>query len=99
MPTKEQIIEALKVVYDPELGVNVVDLGLIYDVDVIGSLVRVEMTLTTQGCPLHDSIAVGIERALQDMPGVEAVQVDLVWNPPWSLEKLTSEGRKALGYR
>lgn len=99
MPTKEQVLEALKVVYDPELGVNVVDLGLIYEIDIIGGLVRVEMTLTTQGCPLHDSIAVGIERALQDMSGVKDVQVDLVWNPPWSLERLTPDGRKALGYR
>ncbi len=99
MPTNEEILAALKLVYDPELGVNVVDLGLIYDVELIAGIVRVTMTLTTQGCPLHDSIAAGIERALTDLPGIKGAEVELVWDPPWSLERVTEDGRKALGYR
>lgn len=100
MVTQEQVLEKLKTVYDPEVGVNLVDLGLIYNVDIDDAgLVRVEMTLTTPGCPLHETLNVAIEQALKTLPGVNLVQVDLVWNPPWTPDRITPEGRAALGQR
>ena len=100
MATKEQVMETLKTVYDPEVGVNIVDLGLIYDVDVDeAGLVRVEMTLTTPGCPLHETLNVAIDRVLKALPGVNLVQVELVWNPPWTPDLITPAGREALGHR
>ncbi|MGE5589609.1 MAG: metal-sulfur cluster assembly factor [Bacillota bacterium] len=100
MVTQEQVLEKLKTVYDPEVGVNIVDLGLIYNVDIDeAGLVRVEMTLTTPGCPLHETLNVAIDRALKTLPGVNLVQVELVWDPPWTPDRITSEGRAALGHR
>jgi metal-sulfur cluster biosynthetic enzyme len=95
---KEQVYEALHEVYDPELGVNVVDLGLIYDLDVSADgFLTIIMTLTTPGCPLHESISEGIGVALQDVPGLTAGEIRLVWDPPWSPERMTAEGRRQLG--
>lgn len=95
---KNTVLEALKQVYDPELGVNVVDLGLIYDLDITedGHL-SVTMTLTTPGCPMHETISGGVRRRLQDLPGVKDVQVRVVWDPPWTPDRLTPDGREALG--
>src|SRR5690606_23288649 len=96
---KELILEQLKLVYDPELGVNVVDLGLIYDIDMKQEgLIHIRMTLTTPGCPMHDTIAGGVERALKGLPGVQSVQVEVVWSPPWSPEKMSDEAKEQLGY-
>lgn len=100
MITEEQVMEALKQVYDPEVGVNIVDLGLIYGVDIgEDGTVRIDMTLTTPGCPLHDALSVDIERVLKAIPDVKNVQVDLVWNPPWTPDRITPEGHRALGRR
>lgn len=97
--TQENVMEALRQVYDPELGVNVVDLGLVYGVDIEGSHVRVRMTLTTPGCPLHASLGAAVESAIQlSVPGVESVEVELVWDPPWSPERMTAAGRRELGW-
>ncbi|HEX5165565.1 MAG TPA: metal-sulfur cluster assembly factor [Thermomicrobiales bacterium] len=91
--------EALREVYDPELGVNVVDLGLIYAIDVDGALVRVTMTLTTPGCPLHDTITEAVNEAVGHyIPGVEGIQIDLVWEPRWSPEMMTEAGRREIGW-
>lgn len=101
--TKEQthalITEALRQVYDPELGVNVVDLGLIYTmaVDEQG-YVTIEMTLTTPGCPMHESIGEGVGAALQEIPGITGSEVRLVWDPQWDPSRLTAEGRRELGW-
>lgn len=92
--------EALKDVIDPELGVNVVDLGLIYEVAIDGSDVRITMTLTTPGCPLHESIAEAVDEVVRLMiPGVGAVAVDLVWDPPWTPDRISEQGRWELGWR
>lgn len=97
--TPERVKEALKQVYDPELGVNVVDLGLVYGVEVDDARVVVTMTLTTPGCPLHASLSQAVEAAVHELvPGVESVEVRLVWDPPWSVERITLAGRKALGW-
>ncbi|MGX6442519.1 metal-sulfur cluster assembly factor [Neobacillus sp. K501] len=98
MNVKEKILETLKTVYDPELNINVVDLGLIYHVEITdGADVSITMTLTTPGCPLHDSITSGVRYAVQGMEETRNVEVNLVWEPAWSPEKMTPEGLRLLG--
>lgn len=98
MVLKEKILEALKSVYDPELNINVVDLGLIYNIDVSEqSDVTITMTLTTPGCPLHDSITTGVRYCVQGIEETKNVEVNLVWEPAWSPEKMTPEALKLLG--
>ena len=95
--TKDQVVEALKDVYDPEIPVNVVDLGLIYNVNVADGDVHVEMTLTAQGCGMGPYIAQQAEWRIAEMEGVEDVEVDLVFDPPWSPERITEDGKRLLG--
>jgi metal-sulfur cluster biosynthetic enzyme len=95
--TERQVLEALKQILDPELGVNIVDLGLVYGVTITGGDVRVKMTLTTPGCPMHDSLVRGAERALGRVPGVASAAVELVWEPPWSPQRISPEGLAAMG--
>ncbi|MGG3562548.1 metal-sulfur cluster assembly factor [Neobacillus rhizosphaerae] len=98
MNVKEKVLEALKSVYDPELNINVVDLGLIYNVEVSDEAdVTITMTLTTPGCPLHDSITTGVRYCVQGLEDTRNVEVNLVWEPAWSPEKMTPEGLKLLG--
>ena len=84
----EQVTQALRDVFDPELGLSVVDLGLIYGVEIDGAGVRITMTLTTQGCPLHDSMTDWIRQAVGKIPGVEDVQVAIVFDPPWTPDRI-----------
>lgn len=94
------VLEALREVIDPELGVNVVDLGLIYDVAVTPDTATITMTLTTPGCPLHASIRSAVEQAIGHyFPDIQEVAVDLVWEPRWRPEMITPEGREELGWR
>ena len=98
MNVKEKVLEALKSVYDPELNINVVDLGLIYNVEVSDEAdVTITMTLTTPGCPLHDSITTGVRYCVQGLEETRNVEVNLVWEPAWSPEKMTPEGLNLLG--
>ncbi|MFP5113349.1 metal-sulfur cluster assembly factor [Bacillaceae bacterium C204] len=98
MNMKEAILSALKSVYDPELNINVVDLGLIYNIEVRESAdVTITMTLTTPGCPLHDSITSGVRYCVEGMEETNKVDVNLVWEPAWSPEKMTPEGLRLLG--
>lgn len=94
----EDIRELLREVYDPELGVNIVDLGLVYEIRNDDGDVYVRMTLTTPGCPLHDTITSAVERLLREQPGVRSVKVDVVWNPPWSPDKMSEEAKRQLGF-
>jgi len=94
--SEAKVLEALKKVVDPELGLNIVDLGLIYDVKIEGGKVLVIMTLTTPGCPLHGSLIQGALRALRSLDGVEEAEVELVWEPPWSPAMISPEGRRQL---
>ncbi len=94
---KEQVIEALKEVYDPEIPVNVVDLGLIYNVTVADNEVHIEMTLTAPGCGMGPYIAQQAEWRVAEIDGVEDVQVDLVFEPMWTPERITEDGKKLLG--
>ena len=98
-PDEGAVLEALKDVIDPEIGLNIVDLGLIYDLGIAADgAVKVEMTLTTPGCPLHAAINDAVHRALEPVPGVSKVDMDLVWMPPWTPEMITPAGRRALGW-
>jgi metal-sulfur cluster biosynthetic enzyme len=81
--TESAVLDALRQVLDPEIGMNIVDLGLIYDVKIAGSGVRIAMTLTTAGCPMSESIRSGAECALLNLAGVTAAHVELVFDPPW----------------
>lgn len=90
-------MEALKKVYDPEVGLNIVDLGLIYDVQIEGGKVGVKMTLTTPSCPLHESLVKGAERTIQALPGVAQARVELVWEPAWNPDMMSEEARRHLG--
>jgi len=89
----------LREVYDPELGLNVVDLGLIYRMEEPeeGKLV-IEMTMTTPGCPAHDSLAGAVEWAAARAFGVAEIEVRVVWNPPWTPERMSPEARRVLGW-
>ncbi len=99
--TKEEILGALKQCYDPEIPVNVVDLGLIYGVRIepAGDQqdVAIDMTLTAQGCPEHVNISAQVKNRLEQLPGVRNANVNIVWTPPWTPERLSAEARKQLG--
>ena len=97
--TEEQVYAALKKCMDPEIPVNVVDLGLIYGVKVAGGKdVDIKMTMTTRGCPLHDTLVSDVKRYVGKVNGVGNVTVDIVWDPPWSLEKMNEDVREKLGF-
>jgi FeS assembly SUF system protein len=95
---KAQVIDVLRTVYDPEIPVNIYDLGLIYgcDVDEKG-VVEVEMTLTAPGCPVAQSFPGTVESAIRKVPGVTAARVELVWDPPWCQDRMTDEAKLELG--
>ena len=95
--TETLILETLRQVVDPEIDCNLVDLGLIYGVTIEGSKVRVQMTLTTPGCPMHESIAEGVKAALLNLEGVEQADVDVVWDPPWHPSMMSQYGRARVG--
>jgi len=94
---KEKVIEALKEVYDPEIPVNIVDLGLIYEVEIDNGEVDVKMTFTAAGCGMGPYIAQQAEWAISELEEVEDVNVDIVFEPPWDPEKITEDGKKLLG--
>ena len=96
---EQQVIDALRGVYDPELPVNIYDLGLIYglDVDEPSGRVDIRMTLTAPGCPVAQTFPGTVECAVREVPGVEQACVELVWDPPWSRERMSDEARLMLG--
>ena len=97
MVTMEDIVKALKECYDPEIPVNVWDLGLVYDVNVDGDKVHVKMTLTAPGCPMHSVISKEVREKIQSVSGVKEASVEVVWDPPWSPDKMSPEARVQLG--
>ena len=97
--TEAQVYDALKKCMDPEIPVNVVDLGLIYGVKVAGgSDVDIKMTMTTRGCPLHDTLVSDVRRYVGKINGIGSINVESVWDPPWSLEKMNPDVREKLGF-
>ena len=97
MVTMEEIVKALKECYDPEIPVNVWDLGLIYDVNVDGDKVRVKMTLTAPGCPMHTFISEEVKNKLRSISGVKEATVEVVWDPPWNPDRMSKEAKLHLG--
>jgi metal-sulfur cluster biosynthetic enzyme len=97
---KESIMGALELVIDPELGIDIVNLGLIYDLkmDEEGNL-NVDMTLTAMGCPLAGTIVDQVKRALADIPEINDVEVNIVWNPPWNKDMMSRYAKIALGIK
>ncbi len=100
MIEKEKILEALKNVYDPEIPVDIVDLGLIYNIDMDQEkgLVSITMTLTAQGCPLGNYILHDVEMVTKSVDGVKNVKINLTYDPPWSPDMMSEEAKKNLGY-
>lgn len=100
MTTKQQVEAVLKTIPDPEIGVSIFDLGLVYDVSVDEKTgaVRILMTLTSVGCPLFDQIAIPIRSGVGKLEGVTKVDVDLTFDPPWSPEKMSAEAKSQLGF-
>ncbi len=97
MATKEQVYEVLQTCYDPEIPVNIVDLGLIYDVQINEDKVAVKMTLTAPGCGMGDMIASQARQKILDIPDVTDATVDLVWDPPWDASRISEEAKQKLG--
>jgi metal-sulfur cluster biosynthetic enzyme len=96
---KEQVFDALKRVYDPEIPVDVVNLGLVYDVSIDDDRIAVKMTTTASGCPVGDYIVKQAKRAIARVEGVKEVDVELVYDPPWQESMISEEGRRMLGWR
>jgi len=97
--TAKQVLESLKQCMDPEIPINVVDMGLIYGVNVSDdNKVDVKMTMTTRGCPLHDTLVNDVKRYVNKVSGVSSVNVEIVWDPPWTPEKMSEEGKKLINY-
>jgi metal-sulfur cluster biosynthetic enzyme len=97
--TEEQVYNALRKCMDPEIPVNVVDLGLIYGVKVAsGKDIDIRMTMTTRGCPLHDTLVSDVKRYVGKLSGVGSINVEIVWDPPWSIEKMDQSVREKLGF-
>jgi metal-sulfur cluster biosynthetic enzyme len=98
MPTKDEVVEALRQVEDPELGMDIVELGLMYDVEVEGSKVHVTYSLTSIGCPVGPMIQEQIQEFAAQVPGVEEVDAELTWDPPWSPERMSDDAKFILGF-
>ena len=97
--TPSLVWQTLKQVIDPEIDCNIVDLGLVYDVRAEGGEVTVVMTLTTQGCPMHESLARGVKNALLSLEAVDDVEVRIVWDPPWTADRMSDYTRERVGLR
>lgn len=98
MPTREEVFEALHQVEDPELGMDIVDLGLLYDVEVTDAKVKVTYSLTSMGCPAGAMIQEDIVRVVRELPGVDDVESDLTFDPPWSPERMSEDAKFILGF-
>jgi metal-sulfur cluster biosynthetic enzyme len=95
---RERIVEALKNVVDPELGINIVDLGLVYGIDLQGSTVHITYTLTTMGCPIGPLIEAEMKQFLSGVGGVDEIEAEMVLRPPWTPEMMSEEAKAALGF-
>ena len=98
MPSREEVVEVLRQVEDPELGMDIVDLGLVYDVEVEGPKVKVTYSLTSMGCPAGPLIAGDIDRAAREVEGVEEVDLELTFDPPWTPDRMSDDAKFILGF-
>ncbi len=97
MVTEDAVFEAVKEIIDPEVGINIVDMGLIYGVDIEADTVNITMTLTSPGCPAGGQLINGTQHVAQQLDGVEEVNVNVVWTPRWTPEMMTEEAKDELG--
>ena len=99
-PLYEQVVQALREVYDPEIPINIYDLGLIYKIDLDEERrnVKVEMTLTTPNCPEAESLPGNVRRQLESVPDIDQAEVNLVWEPPWDRDRMSEEAKMLLGF-
>lgn len=97
MPEQALIYEKLKEIYDPEVGINIVDMGLIYSLDIADNKVEITMTLTSPGCPAGPQILSQVDSQVKTVDGIEDVDIKVVWSPPWSPDMLSEEARDQLG--
>jgi metal-sulfur cluster biosynthetic enzyme len=98
MPSTEEVVEALRQVEDPELGMDIVELGLFYGADVEGETVKVTYTLTSMGCPAGPMIQEDIERVVSGIPGVGQVESELTFDPPWTPDRMSDDAKFILGF-
>ncbi len=98
-PLYDQIVEACRTVYDPEIPVNIYDLGLIYTIEIDAeNAVRIIMTLTAPGCPVAGEMPGWLAEAVEPLPGVKQVDVEITWDPPWGMDMMSDEARLELGF-
>jgi metal-sulfur cluster biosynthetic enzyme len=98
MASSNDVLEALRQVEDPELGMDIVDLGLVYEVEVEGDKAKVIYSLTSMGCPAGPLIAQDIDRVAMEVPGVEEVELELTFDPPWTPDKMSDDAKFILGF-
>ncbi len=98
MPVDEMVREALREVIDPEIGVNIVDLGMVYEIGIEEQKATITMTLTTPMCPLSEYIDAAVKEALEPVPGIQDVEVNLVWKPPWTPAMMSEDAKLELGF-
>ncbi len=98
MTTEEEVLEVLRECYDPEIPINIVDLGLVYRVAIDGEKVSVEMTLTAPGCPVSGLLKDDVTSKLLSLEGVKEANVEIVWDPVWSPEKMSDDAKRQLGW-
>ncbi len=96
--TVEDVTEALRQVFDPELGLDIVELGLLYDVQIVGDAVTVVYSLTSIGCPAGPLLQEQILEATRELPGVDTVELQLTWDPPWTPERMSEDAKLLLGF-
>jgi metal-sulfur cluster biosynthetic enzyme len=97
MVTREDVESRLREVYDPEIPVNVLDLGLVYDIAIEGEVCKIEMTLTSQACPEALTIPDMIRRRVNTIEGIESTEIEVVWEPQWTPHLISAEGKQILG--
>ncbi len=98
MPTPEEVMEILRTVEDPELGMDIVDLGLVYEAEIVDSTARVTYSLTSMGCPAGPLIAQDMDSAIRQVEGIENVELELVFDPPWTPDKMSDDAKFILGF-
>ncbi|MEE9237758.1 MAG: metal-sulfur cluster assembly factor [Thermoplasmata archaeon] len=98
MPSEDDVMTVLRKCYDPEIPINIVDLGLVYEIELKDDKVHVKMTLTAPGCPMHTMISEDVTRKLLTLDGIEDAEVEIVWEPPWTPEKMSETARQMLGW-
>ena len=96
-PDRQYVLAALHEVIDPELGYNIVDLGMVYELAVDAGVVKISMTMTTPGCPAQDYILAGVYERARSLPGISAVDINLVWEPAWSPQRMTPIAKAHFG--